>query len=207
MSYFERNLKYLINNSIIYRRDPITDIPTESYDWGNYYKNGTHECYTLFRSSAKINTYRSLKWHLYVLWHLNPQLYDGDFKSLAIYICNNKNGFLTFNISENLINSMVRDVSMQDIERPPPNKLRKIIFKEYSSLTMSQKLSIVGKMIGRNKTIDEEVIYQCMLELNHENKKITWNKISVLLNCSSRTIYRNISQQLKQEKTILNKEL
>ena len=132
MSYFERNLKYLINNSIIYRRDPITDIPTESYDWGNYYKDGTHECYTLFRSSAKINTYRSLKWHLYVLWHLNPQLYDGDFKSLAIYICNNKNGFLTFNISENLINSMVRDVSLQDIERPPPNKLRKIIFKDQS---------------------------------------------------------------------------
>tara|TARA_R110001592_G_scaffold36541_2_gene122843 strand:- start:837 stop:1460 length:624 start_codon:yes stop_codon:yes gene_type:complete len=207
MSYFERNLKYLNNKSIIYRRDPITDIPTESYDWGNYYINGTHQCYTLFRSSAKINTYKSLKWHLYVLWHLNPQLYDQDFQNLAIYICNIKNGFLTFNISDSLVNNMVKDVGLQDVEKPPPNKLRKIIFKEFSGLTMKQKLSIVGKMIGRNKIVDEELIYQCMLDLNDLGKKITWSRVAKLLNCSSRTIYRNISKQLKKEKQILNKEL
>jgi len=93
------------------------------------------------------------------------------------------------------------------VEKPPPNKLRKIIFKEFSGLTMKQKLSIVGKMIGRNKIVDEELIYQCMLDLNDLGKKITWSRVAKLLNCSSRTIYRNISKQLKKEKKILNKEL
>ena len=69
---FERNLKYLNDNRILYRRDPITDMPTEQYNWGAFYEDGTFECYALFRSKAKITTYKSLKWHLLVLWYLNP---------------------------------------------------------------------------------------------------------------------------------------
>ena len=65
----ERNMKYFNAKRIIYRREPITDIPTKVYDWGSYYENGTHECYELFRSKAKITTYKSLKWHMLVLWY------------------------------------------------------------------------------------------------------------------------------------------
>ena len=82
MSY-ERNLNYLNKHRIIYRRDPLTDKPTESFDWGDYYENGTYQCYTLFRSKAKITTYKSLKWHLIVLWYLNPQLDQDQFEKLA----------------------------------------------------------------------------------------------------------------------------
>ena len=74
MSQFERNITYFNINKIVYRRDPVTDKPTQSFDWGSFYENGTHECYTLFQSKAKITTYKSLKWHLYVLWYLNPQI-------------------------------------------------------------------------------------------------------------------------------------
>jgi hypothetical protein len=77
----ERNLKYFINRRIIYRRDPINDKPSESYDWGNFYKDGTYECYTLFRSRGKITTYKSLKWHLLVLWYLNPKLDQDDLET------------------------------------------------------------------------------------------------------------------------------
>jgi len=78
----ERNMKYLNQQRIIYRREPITDIPTETYEWGSYYENGTHECYDLFRSRAKITTYKSLKWHMLVLWYLNPDLTQDDFELL-----------------------------------------------------------------------------------------------------------------------------
>ena len=30
------------------------------------YEDGTHECYQLFRSRAKVTTYKSLKWHMLV---------------------------------------------------------------------------------------------------------------------------------------------
>ena len=74
MSNFDRNIDYLVKNKIIYRQDPITDVPSEIYNWGYFYKDGTHQCYTLFNTKAKINTFKSLKWHLYVLWYLNPKL-------------------------------------------------------------------------------------------------------------------------------------
>ena len=72
---------------------------------------------------------------------------------------------------------------------------------------MSEKLSIVGQLIGRSKKIVEEDIYQCMLDLNDDKQKITISKLAKLLECSTRTIYRNMGNQLKMEKELLNKEL
>ena len=69
-----RNTKYLDDRRIVYKRDPITDKPDQENECYMFYLNGTYECYELFRSKAKIITYRSLKWHLLTLWYLNPQL-------------------------------------------------------------------------------------------------------------------------------------
>jgi hypothetical protein len=93
-----------------------------------------------------------------------------------------------------------------DLERPPPNKLRKIIFKEFTGLDMRQKLSIVGQMVGRSK-ISENEIYDAMLLINDAKLKITTTKIAESLQCSSRTIYRNMSNELKKEKELLNQQL
>ena len=54
-----RNLKYLNDNRIIYRRYS-SDIPTTSFSWGWYYKDGTHGYYAMFNSKAKITSIRSL---------------------------------------------------------------------------------------------------------------------------------------------------
>ena len=94
----DRNLKYLNDRRIVYRRHPIADIPDQENEVYMFYLNGTHECYELFRSSAKITTYKSLKWHLLVLWYLNPQLDQDDFMKLAEIICDKNNGFISFNI-------------------------------------------------------------------------------------------------------------
>ena len=203
----ERNLIYLNNNRIVYRRLPITDKPTIETDQYMFYENGTHECYELFRSSAKITTYKSLKWHLLVLWYLNPRLNPDDFNYLAEYIAHKPNGFVSFNVSERLLEKVIYGVSMSDLDRPPKNKLRKVIFKDYNMLTLSEKLSIVGKLIGRSSSVDAEAIYQCMLDLNESNKKITWARVAGLLDCSVRTIYRNLDKHLKKEKEILNEEI
>ena len=92
-------------------------------------------------------------------------------------------------------------------DEPPKNRIRKVIFKPYCMLSVSEKLSIVGKLIGRSSNINNEAIYQCMLDLNHMGKKITWSKVASLLNCSTRTIYRNMDNYLKIEKHTLNEEI
>jgi len=203
----QRNFKYLHDSRIIYGRTPITDLPTESTDTYDYYEQGTYQCYALFRSKAKITTYKSLKWHFLVIQHLNGDLTMKELKRVFEYIANVKNNFVTFSMSHGAFNKLVNEVFITDAERPPKNRIRKVIFKPNKMLTLSQKLSIVGQLIGRSKKIVEEDIYQCMLDLNDNKQKITISKLAKLLKCSTRTIYRNMSNQLKLEKELLNKEL
>jgi len=206
MSY-DRNLDYLNKKRVIYRRGPLNDKPTEEFSWGSYYEEGTKECYELFRSSAKITTYKSLRWHLYVLWYLNDNLDQNAFESIVRYVCDKKNGFITFTVSEQLLQSMMYDVSLKDLEEPPYNKTRKIIFKDNSGLTLNEKLSIVGKMIGKTKKVNESDIYDVMLYMHDIKQKITIKKIAEHFGCAIRTIHRNMSNELKKEKEILNNEL
>ena len=202
-----RNLKYLNNKRIVYRRLPITDKPTYENDKYMFYENGTHQCYTLFNSKALINTFKSFKWHLLVLWYLNPQLDQDEFKYLAEVIADKSNNFITFTVHEDLLRKMVYEVSMLDLEQPPKNKMRKVIFKYGNMLTKEEKLKIVGELIGRSKRIHSDDIYQCMLDMYDMGNKITINRLAGLLDCSSRTIQRNMCAELKREKELLNKQL
>ena len=199
-----RNMKYLNDNRIIYRKYS-EDQPTQEYKWGWYYADGTHGYYSLFNSPAKITTIRSLKWHLLTLWWLNPSMDKNKFDELATVITYKPNGFTTFSVSNSVLNNVINSIYMQDLERPPKNKLRKVVFKDGTGLSKVEKLKIVGRLIGR-KSIQEERIYQHMLHINDMNEKITISKLAKLLKCSSRTIHRNMSDELKKEKDILNIE-
>lgn len=200
----QRKLEYLIQRRIIYRRSPVNDTPTEVYDWGEYYADGTYECYELFKSKAKITSYKSLKWHVLVLRYLNPNIKDIELKNISRHITNIKNNFITFKPSDRSLDSIIQDVLSQSIEDPPRNKRRKIIFKEFSQLTLDEKLKIVGQMVGRSKRITEEDIYEMMIEINDNGKKITINEIADKLSCSARTIHRTMGDDLKKEKDVLN---
>jgi len=206
MSSF-RNTRYLDNKRIVYRRDPITDKPTVSATYWDHYEDGTYECYQLFRSRAKITTYKSLKWHLLVLWYLNPQLDQEEFTEIADVISSKQHGFTTFKIHPEMVRRMVYEISMLDLYEPPKNKLRKVIFKLINPLSIEDKLRIVGSIIGRAKKIHEDDIYQCMLDIHDAGKKITATQLALWLECSTRTIHRNMGEELKREKELLNKQL
>jgi len=209
MSYnnMERRFDYLIDNRVIWRRDPITDVPDIETNKYMFYKDGTYQCYNLFRSKAKITTYRSLKWHMLVLWHLNPKWNEHDAMDIAMYITNKENGFVTFNINRWNVARLIDDLSVVDLEHPPTNKLRKIIFKWNCGLTKSEKLSIVGQLIGKMNGIDKSDIYEAMTQINYEGYKIIISKLAKMLNVTPRTIYRHMNDELKQEKQRLNTEI
>ena len=202
-----RKLDYLNQRRIIYRRYPLDDKPTEVYDWGWYYEHGTHQCYELFRSKAKITTYKSLKWHLLVLWYLNINIKENKFINLCEFIAHVPNNFITFTMPTKILTSMINEIKLIDLEEPPRNKLRKVIFKDGTGLETIEKLKIVGSLIGRSKMLSEDDIYDCMIHINEMNQKITISKISKLLKCSSRTIYRTIGNELKIEKDLLNEKI
>ena len=201
-----RNLEYLNKHRIVYRRMPITDKPDVEATYWDHYIDGTYECYELFRSTAKINTYKSLKWHLLVIWYLNPQLDQDKFEDIANVIANKDHGFITFTIPKQLLKQIVYEVSMCDLEEPPKNKLRKVIFKP-STLSKEEKLRIVGSLIGKSKKFHGDDIYDIMLMLNHGGWKVTIDRLAKWLECSTRTIYRNMGEELKREKELLNQQI
>ena len=209
MSYnnMERRFDYLIHKRVIWRREPVTDVPDIETDKYMFYKNGTYQCYNLFRSKAKITTYRSLKWHMLVLWYLNPYWDEHDAMDIAMYITDRQNGFVTFNINRWNVARLIDDLSVVDLEHPPTNKLRKIVFKWNCGLTKSEKLSIVGQLIGKMNGIDKSDIYEAMIQINYEGYKIIISKLAKMLNVTPRTIYRHMNDELKKEKQRLNTEI
>ena len=203
----ERKFKYLTNRRVIWRQDPTTDIPDEETKQYLFYKDGTYQAYNLFRSKAKITTYRSLKWHMLTLWYLNPDWNEHNAMDIAMYITNKDNGFITFTINKWNIERLIKDISLLDLDKPPTNKLRKIIFKWDCGLTKTEKLSIVGKLIGRMNGVKSSDIYETMLQINYEGDKIIISRLAKILNVTPRTIYRHMNNELKEEKERLNKEI
>ena len=200
-----RKLEYLNDNRIIYKRGPVNDEPTYSTEHFDYYEDGTHEHYHLFNSKSKITSYRSLTWHSLVLCYLNK--WDTVKHARIIrFICDRRNGFVTFKLAENSIEQVIQQTFWGGVYAPK-NKARKIIFKDYCNLDFKQKMQIVGQLLGRSKIIHTEDVYECMISLNDINIKITWKKIAEILNCSERTVIRNINNELKKEKTILNEKI
>ena len=203
----DRRFKYLWDNRVVYRRDPITDIPDEETEHYMFYKSGTHECYDLFRSKAKITTWKSFYCHMMVLWHLNPEWDDAKAMEIATYLAYKPNGFTTFNMNKWNLSRLVYEVSVLDLDEPPRNKLRKIIFKPDCGLDKTEKLKIVGKLIGRLRGVQKDDLYETMLLINENEQKITISKLADSLGVTSRTIHRHMCDELKKEKEILNEQI
>ena len=157
----------------------------------------------IFNTKAKITTYKSLKWHFLVLYYLNEEV---ELYTLFRFIADKENGFVTFFIKLSVLNNMIESVLNEGVSIPR-NKMRKVIFKDYSGLTPEQKMSVVGKLIGRACKVDQESIYQIMLDINDAGDKITISRMAGLLDCSSRTIYRSMNKELTHEKKLLNEEV
>ena len=207
MSQYERNLELLNRRRIVYKQLPITDEPDIDNDKYMFFENGTYQCYDLFKSTAKITTYKSLKWHLLVIWYLNPGIDQDEFMDTALEISAKTNGFVSFNMPVDLLKKIVYEVCMLDLKQPPKNKLRKVIFKLHSGLSKEEKLSIVGQLIGRSNKTHPDDVYQAMIDIHDLGQKITIKRVSEVLRVSSRTVHRYMCEDLKREKELLNKEL
>ena len=203
----DRKFKYLWDNRVVYRRYPTTDIPDEETEHYMFYKEGTYQCYDLFRSKAKITTWRSFYWHMMVLWHLNPEWDDAKAMEVATYLAWKPNGFTTFSMNKWNLSRLVYEVSVLDLDTPPQNKLRKIIFKPNCGLDKIEKLKIVGKLIGRLRGVQKEDLYEAMLLMNDSDQKITISRLASSLNVTSRTIHRHMCSELKQIKEKFNEEI
>lgn len=201
-----RNIQWLFDRRIVTMQYP-TELPTQETNQYIFFENGTNQYYRLFASKAKINTFRSLIWHLTVLWYINPQLEPEEFDEVARFVADKENGFVTFNIRESVMSDIIASVYKTDLERPPQNKTRRVIFKQGSGLEKHEKLKLAGQLTGRVKKITSNDILYCMRLIHRDNQKITIQRISDMLDVEPRTIYRRMDDNMRIEKEKLNKAL
>ena len=207
MSPYPRNLDYLHRKRFQYKKEPITDIPTKKYYWGSYYENGTYEDYNLFYSNAKITTFKALVWHIEVLRYINMNWDEDDFRKIIYFITQIQNGFVTFEINGNKLDKYIDHALSNKFYLKPVNRKKRIVFKDGTGLSRKQKLKIVGEGVGRSKIVDNESIYECMLHINDDKQIITMSKLANILNCSVRTVQRNMDLELKTERDLLNEKI
>jgi predicted HTH transcriptional regulator len=129
-----------------------------------------------------------------------------DFYKLSEHLCDRKNKFIGFRHIRNILDSITDDVYDHcELDRPPPNILRKVIFNEFTGLTTKEKQSIVGRYTGKVKLTLLE-IHNAMLYINNRGNKITISSLADELNRSTRTIHRHLNNDLKEIKTELNEK-
>jgi hypothetical protein len=129
-----------------------------------------------------------------------------DFYKLSEHLCNKQNKFIGFRYIKKILSNIVDDVYNHcELDKPPPNILRKVIFNEFTGLTTKEKQIIVGRYTGKVKLRTLE-IHNTMLYLNNKGNKITISKLADELNRSTRTIHRNMNSELKNLKNKLNEE-
>ena len=197
----EKNWKYIHDNKIITRRLPIED-EAQEFEWGLFYKDGTYEYHNAFpQIGGYIAGYKHFYWILSVIWYLNEDMTEAELEGFKNHINNPDNGFT--DQSYQYVN--IENITKNDCDYIPSTKLRKVIFKEGTGLTVKEKCSIAGKLISGARKITSDSIYQCMLELHDDGEKITNGLLARMLGVARRTIQRNTPDELKKEIKILNK--
>jgi hypothetical protein len=197
----EKNWKYIHDRKIITRRLPIED-EAQEFEWGWFYRDGTHEYHNAFpQIDGCIAGYKHFYWILSVIWYLNEGMTEAELEEFKNHINNPENGFVNYKYKYINLERIIKN----DIDYVPSTKPRKVIFKEGTGLSMREKCAITSGLIGRKVTSNS--IYQCMLELNEDNKKITNGLLANMLGVARRTIQRNTPDELKEEIKVLNNKL
>ncbi len=179
------------------------------YDWGRHYPDKVYGYINLFAYDYKIFTYDQLAYTLRAIRLMNPNITESKYSEVIDIITDPTNHFILFKPNANKLKKFLEDSESWDLEDlKVKTRPRKVIFNFNCVLDTREKLSIVGKLCGSGKRVTEEGIYESMVVLHYDYaEKITIQKLAKMLECTIRTIHRNMSDELRKEKELLNLEL
>lgn len=211
-SKIERRIDYLLDRRIRFKKDPdeFDDIERKKieYPWGYYYPDGVYGYYNLFSNNSKIYNLGQMFNTFWTLWYINPGMSVDAFYQLCNFISVRDNGFCIFDVKQGWIDQKVQEVIDGNFQfERPPSPLRKFIFKQSLALTGRQKMSIASSISNNFKSkIDASDIYEIMLQLHDEGRKVTIRLIANSLNVHIRTINRWLKKtpELKKAKNEFN---
>lgn len=168
--------------------------------------NPPYDYYNIFTTNElTIVSYKSFTWMVSVLYHLNRDAIRLDNRILfnaAQFASETLVKYVS--ILPNYVDNLVEGIIDRD-EIPTPQP-RHIIFNPLTTLSRNDKLMIVGKHApSRKKTFSADKIEEVIELMMTYKKKITFSEVAKTLGCSTKTIQRNLSEELKKHIENYNK--
>lgn len=162
--------------------------------------------YSLYRTKRKINSFSELEYVAEKFIHLNPEFNLQKMISLFVELSDRESGHIIRTYSQDRVTDMVYRV--YDAKKQPyVPRLRKIIFNPSKNLSRSQKMEIVGNLIGRKSSISKEDMLLILEDLYMSKERISVSKIAELTDTSRYIITKSIDDEIRGKMINLNQKI
>ncbi len=154
--------------------------------------------YNLKDITSKISSFEQLTYYAEVFFYLNP---DVDFKIFygIFHTLGDREWKKTIRTySKARILAMCQEV-FEIRKQPYCSQWRRIIFNPEKKIRNDEKMSICGELFKKQLTYTVEDVEKAVLQLKLANTLINDSNIADILNCSQKTIQRNMTSAIRND--------
>lgn len=166
--------------------------------------------YNLKDISSKVSSFEQLTYYAEVFFYLNPDINFNIFYGIFQTLGNREWGKTIRTYSKARVKNMCKEV-FQDRRIPYCNQWRRIIFNPDKIIRNDEKMSICGELFKRQLSFSTEDIEKAVLQLKIAKKLISDSNIADILQCSQKTIQRNMTSairaEIKKSNSLIKREL
>jgi len=165
--------------------------------------------FDLLKIDHRVSSFNQLKYYAEVLFYLNPDIPFEILKGLFRWLGDRENGRTIRTYSKPRVDDMIEDVYRHP-KQPYCRRMRRVVFNPEVIISFSEKLSIVAQMVSKGLTFTETDLRVAIDNLSRSRIVITQKSISDQLMCSTKTINRlmtaNLKDTIKKENVIIKRE-
>lgn len=162
--------------------------------------------YRLYRTSRKINSFAELEYVAEKFIHLNPDYNIEHMKRLFVQLSDRSSGHTIRTYGKDRVEYMVANVYKKR-KIPYCPKLRKVVFNPSKRMSKSEKMKIVGQLIGTKPRLSEQDLIAVIEDMAENKIKITISKIAELTDKTKHIVNQSLTKKIKYLIKELNEKI
>jgi hypothetical protein len=162
--------------------------------------------YRLYRTSRKINSFAELEYVAEKFIHLNPDYELEHMKRLFVQLSERSSGHTIRTYGQDRVEAMVESVCKKR-KVPYCPKLRKVVFNPSKRMSKSEKMKIVGQLIGTKPRLSEKDLIAVIEDMAENKIKITVSKIAELTDKTKHLVNQSLTEKTKNLIKVLNEKI
>lgn len=162
--------------------------------------------YRLYRTSRKINSFAELEYVAEKFIYLNPNYNLEHMKRLFVQLSDRSSGHTIRTYGKERVEYMVVSVYKKR-KIPYCPKLRKVVFNPSKRMSKSEKMKIVGQLVGTKPRLSEQDLISVIEDMAENKIKITISKIAELTDKTKHIVNQSLTKKTKYLIKELNEKI